>query len=276
METPVNEFKRALSSGRPQIGFWLASGDACTAEISAGAGFHWLLIDGEHGPQELRTVLGQLQAISAYPACHAVVRVPVGDPTVIKQYLDLGAANVLVPMVDTAEQAAAAVRAAMYPPDGIRGVGATRASRWGRYHDYIVEANKQVCMLVQAETATAIVNVEEISRVAGIDGVFIGLADLAASMGFPGQSLHPAVQEAAQKAVRKVVAVGKAVGVLTPVEEVALQYLELGARFVAVGIDTHLLATGTSALARRFLVRLDADRDGAEVGVHAGGRSGAG
>jgi 4-hydroxy-2-oxoheptanedioate aldolase len=266
MKTPVNGFKLALASGRPQIGFWLAMGDVCSAEISAGAGFQWLVIDGEHGPHDLRSILAQLQAISAYPECHAVVRVPVGDPTTIKQYLDLGAMNVLVPMVDSPEQAAAAVCACRYPPDGIRGVGLTRASRWGRYPHHFTEANDQICVLVQAETPTALENVEEISRVDGIDGVFIGIADLAAAMGYPGQSLHPTVQEAALDAMRRVRAAGKPVGVLTPVEEMAHRYLDSGAVFVSVGIDAHLLATGAANLASRF--RIHYSKDGAPSGAH--------
>ncbi|QHE73810.1 MULTISPECIES: 4-hydroxy-2-oxovalerate aldolase [Rhodococcus] len=252
MQSPINSFKKALAAGRTQIGFWLALGDAYSAEVCAGAGFDWLLIDGEHAPQDLRSVLAQLQVIGAYRGCHAAVRVPSADTTVIKQYLDLGAQSLLVPMVDTADEAAAVVRACRYPPGGIRGVGGARASRWGRYPRYLHEADEQVCVVVQAETALALSNLEAIAEVDGIDGVFIGTADLAASLGFPGNPAHPEVQDAILDALQRVRAAGKAPGVLTPVEDLAQKYLAHGAVFVAVGIDTHLLAKQTSALAARF------------------------
>ena len=252
MHTPLNPFKQALGAGRTQIGFWLALGDAYSADISAGAGFDWLLIDAEHAPQDLRSVLAQLQVIHAYPGCHAAVRVPSADTNVIKQYLDLGAQTLLVPMVDTADEAAAVVRACRYPPRGIRGVGGARASRWGRYPQYVQEADEQVCVVVQAETAAALSNLEAIAEVDGIDGVFIGTADLAASLGFPGNPAHPEVQRAIVDALHRIRVAGKPPGVVTPVEDLAHKYLAHGAVFLAVGIDTHLLAKQTRALAARF------------------------
>ena len=155
MQTPLNPFKQALRDRRPQIGFWLGLASHYSTEICAGAGFDWLLIDGEHSPNDLRTILQQAQAIAAYPATHAIARVPVGHGNIgtalIKQYLDLGIQTILVPMVDTAEQAQALVRAMRYPPGGIRGMGGARASRWGRIANYAKEANDHVCLLVQAE-----------------------------------------------------------------------------------------------------------------------------
>lgn len=250
--TPVNPFKQALRLGLPQIGFWLGLANAYSAEICAGAGFDWLLIDCEHGPQSLPLVLAQLQAIDAAAGAHAVVRVPSDDPVALKQYLDLGARSVLVPMVDTAAQAEAVVRACRYPPLGVRGIGGARASRWGRHPNYLHEAADQTCVLVQAETRLALDNLAEISAVDGIDGVFVGPADLAASMGHPGDAGHPEVREAVSEAFRVILAAGRPPGVLTTAESLAHEYRCAGAVFVAVGVDTHLLARQTEALAARF------------------------
>ncbi|MGQ0483433.1 MAG: aldolase/citrate lyase family protein [Pseudonocardia sp.] len=250
--TPVNPFKQALRRGRPQIGFWLGLASAYSAEICAGAGFDWLLIDCEHGPQSLPLVLAQLQAIDAAGGAHAVVRVPSDDPVALKQYLDLGARSVLVPMVDTAAQAEAVVRACRYPPLGVRGIGGARASRWGRHPNYPHEAAEQTCVLVQAETRLALRNLAEISAVDGVDGVFIGPADLAASMGHLGDAGHPEVRAAVSEAFQVIMAAGKPPGVLATAESLAHEYRRAGAVFVAVGVDTHLLARQTEALAARF------------------------
>jgi 4-hydroxy-2-oxoheptanedioate aldolase len=256
MQTPTNPFKQALADKRTQIGLWLGLADGYCAEICAGAGFDWLLIDGEHSPNGLRSVLQQAQAIAAYPGANAIARVPVGHGDVgtalIKQYLDLGLQTILVPMVDTPEQAKAIVRAMRYPPHGIRGMGGARASRWGRYPGYAKEANAQVCLLVQAETREALANLDAIAAVDGIDGVFIGPADLSASLGHVGNPNHPEVQAAIEDAIARINRAGKAAGILTPDEAQARKYLELGALFVAVGLDTNLLARSTSALAARF------------------------
>lgn len=252
MRTPTNPFKQALKEQRVQIGFWLALGEVSSTEICAGAGFDWLLIDGEHTPNDLRSILAQLQVIAGYPATHAVARVPSDDAIIIKQYLDLGVQTLLVPMVDSAEQAAAVVRACRYPPEGQRGVGGARAARWGRYPAYLREANAEVCVLVQVETRAALSDLDRICAVDGVDGVFIGPADLAASMGFPGQPGHAEVQAATLDAFGRIRAAGKAAGILTRDETLARQYLDQGAVFVAVGLDAHLLAAQTSALAARF------------------------
>ncbi len=256
MQTPVNPFKQALRDKRAQIGLWLGLADAYSAEICAGAGFDWLLIDGEHSPNDLRSILQQAQAIAAYPGAHAIARVPVGHghagTTLIKQYLDLGVQTLLVPMVDTPEQARAIVRAMRYPPGGIRGMGGARASGWGRYPAYPKEANEQVCLLLQAETREALDNLDAIAAIEGVDGIFVGPADLSASLGHLGNSGHAEVQAAIADAIARINRAGKAAGILSPDETLARQYLDLGAIFVAVGLDTNLLARATGDLAARF------------------------
>lgn len=253
MKTPQNRFKQALISGERQIGLWVALADAYSAEICAGAGFDWLLLDGEHSPLDLRTMLAQLQAVAPYPS-HPVLRLPIGDSTLIKQALDIGAQSLLIPMVETAEQAEFLVRATRYPPHGFRGVGAgiARAARWGRVTDYLERANDETCLLLQVETATGLENLEAIASVEGVDGVFLGAADLSASLGYLGQPRHPTVVAALEKASKLIRAKGKALGALSSDEAVVRAFLDLGATFVAVGVDTSVLAKATQALAQRF------------------------
>jgi len=251
MQTPVNTFKRALQQQQAQIGLWVSMANSFSTEICAGAGFDWLLIDGEHSPNDLRSIMLQLQTIAAYPS-HAVARIPVGDTALIKQYLDLGVGTLLVPMVDTPEQARALVQACRYPPEGIRGMAGTRASRWGRYPNYAKEANAQICLLVQAETRLALTNLDAIVATEGVDGVFIGPADLSASMGHVGNPGHAEVQAAIEDAIRRVSRAGKAAGILTADTALARHYLDLGATFVAVGLDTQILVRGTAALVAQF------------------------
>jgi 4-hydroxy-2-oxoheptanedioate aldolase len=256
MQTPINPFKQALKEKRAQIGLWVGLADHYTTEICAGAGFDWLLLDGEHAPNDLRTLLQQAQVVAGYPGTHAIARVPVGHgnigTTLVKQYLDLGIQTLLVPMVDTPQQATEIVRALRYPPLGIRGVGGARASRWGRIANYPKEANAQTCLLVQAESRTAIDNLEAIAAIDGVDGIFIGPADLSAAMGHVGELTHPDVQATIDKAIGRIVATGKAAGILTADEALARKYLSLGATFVAVGLDNNLLMKATSALAEKF------------------------
>ncbi len=252
MQTPANTFKRALQNRQAQIGFWLNLANPYSTEICAGAGFDWLLIDGEHSPNDLRSILAQLHVIAGYPGSHPVARIPVGDTALIKQYLDLGIQSLLVPMVDTPEQAQALVQACRYPPDGIRGVAGSRAARWGRYPNYASEANAQVCLLVQAETRLALSNLDAIVATEGVDGVFIGPADLSASMGHLGNPGHAEVQAAIGDAIGRITRAGKAAGILTADTALAHQYLALGATFVAVGLDTQILVRGTSALLAQF------------------------
>lgn len=256
MQTPTNLFKQALKDKRPQIGLWMGLANAYTAEICALAGFDWLVIDGEHAPNDLGSIQAQLQTLAAYPTSHPVARVPLGETALIKQYLDLGAQNILVPMVDTAEQAAQLVQAMRYPQDdgqgGVRGMAGARASRWGHYPDYFKRANDEVCLIVQVESREALNNLDAIAATPGVDGVFIGPADLSASMGHVGNAAHPEVQATIADAIARILKAGKAPGILTPDEKLAQQYLALGAVFVAVGLDTQILMRQTSALAARF------------------------
>ncbi|MVW79187.1 aldolase/citrate lyase family protein [Bordetella sp. 02P26C-1] len=260
MKTPHNAFKAALAAKQAQIGLWLGLGSPYTAEICAGAGFDWLLIDGEHGPNDTQTLLSQLQSIAAYPHTHPIARIPMGHGEIgemlIKQYLDLGAQTLLVPMVDTPEQAARIVSAARYPQNdgkgGIRGMAGARASMWGRRTDYYQEANNQLCLLLQVETRQGLANLDAIAATEGVDGIFIGPADLSASMGHVGNSSHPEVQAAIEDAIARILKAGKAPGILTSNETLARKYLELGCTFVAVGLDTGILVQGTSALAARY------------------------
>ena len=253
MPVPTNPFKQALKEGRPQIGLWQSMASAYSAEICAGAGFDWLLLDGEHAPNDVPTMLAQLQAVESYPT-HAIARPPIGDVVLIKLYLDLGFQTLLIPLVDTAEQAAQMVRAMRYPPGGIRGVGAgsARVARWGRVENYFRDADDQMCLLVQAETKTAMENLEAIAAVDGVDGIFIGPADLSASLGHRGNAAHPEVQAVIEDGIKRIAAAGKAPGILTSNEEWARRYMDLGATFVAVGTDVGILAKQTLALARRF------------------------
>lgn len=263
MSTPRlhNPFKQALAEGKPQIGLWLGLADSYAAEIMGGVGYDWLLIDNEHVPNDVRSTLTQLQAIGsavhAVPGSvdtHPVVRLPVADPVLVKQYLDIGAQTLLLPMIDTAEQAQDAVRAMRYPPEGIRGMGSgiSRSSRWHRFSNYIQEANEQVCLLVQVESVDAITNLDAIAATPGVDGVFIGPSDLSASMGFAGQVDHPEVCAVIDDAIARILKAGKAVGILCANEQRAKHYLSLGAQFVAVGVDTSLLNSAAKGLLAKF------------------------
>ena len=262
MLTPTNPFKQALRERRPQIGLWMGLASDYTAEICALAGFDWLVIDGEHAPNDLNRILAQLKTLAAYPGSHAVARVPVGDTALIKQYLDLGAQTILVPMVETAEQAAQLVQAMRYPQDdgqgGVRGMAGARASRWGHYADYYQRANQEVCLLVQVESQAALNNLDAIANTPGVDGVFIGPADLSASMGHVGNPGHPEVQAAIEGAIARILKAGKAPGILSADRALAERYLCLGAVFVAVGLDTQILVRQTSELAAHFKASVQA------------------
>jgi 4-hydroxy-2-oxoheptanedioate aldolase len=253
MKIPQNHFRDALRAGRPQIGCWVGFADANVAEALAGCGFDWLLLDGEHAPNDPRTVLDQLRALAPYPV-QPIVRAVQADVALVKQYLDVGAQTLLIPMVDTPEQAALIVQAMRYPPEGIRGMGAAlaRASRWNQVDDYLNQANGQMCLLVQAETVLAVQNLKAIAETEGVDGVFFGPADLSASMGYRGQPGHPEVQKVILEGIATVRAAGKAAGILAVDPALAQAYLDAGALFVAVGVDTTLLVKAASELARRF------------------------
>lgn len=248
-----NGFKHKLLAGEVQIGLWLALADPYSAELCAGAGLDWLLLDGEHSPVDLRTMLAQLQAVAPYPA-HPILRPPVGDPVLIKQMLDIGAQTLLIPMIESAEQAAAMVQATRYPPLGIRGVGAgiARASRWGRIADYAETATAETCLLLQVENVAGLESLDAITLTEGVDGVFLGAADLSAAMGHLGDPGHPEVRAAIFAAIRRIRALGKAPGILSTNEAEARAYIDAGCLFAAVGVDTLLLQQATEALTRRF------------------------
>ncbi|MFI6994312.1 HpcH/HpaI aldolase/citrate lyase family protein [Nonomuraea wenchangensis] len=248
-------FRDALAAARrPLIGMWVCSGSPLVAEICAGSGLDWLLIDAEHSPNGPESLLAQLQAVHGYPVT-PLVRPPAGDPVVIKQYLDLGVQNLLIPMVDTAEQAAAMVRAVEYPPHGIRGVGSAlaRASRWNRVPDYLRTARTTLSLHVQIESAEAVENVEAIAATPGVDGVFVGPADLAASLGVLGEQDHPEVVAAVEHCLRAAKAAGVKVGLNAFAPALARRYLAVGADFVLVGADVQLLARGSERLAAEFI-----------------------
>ena len=252
MELPPNPFKRALEGKRAQIGLWSSLSSNYSVEVIAGAGFDWILLDLEHSPNDLESLLAQLQAAAPYPT-HAVVRVPWNDMVAMKRILDVGAQSLLVPYVSTAEEARAAVAHTRYPPKGVRGVaGTTRATRFGRIKDYARRAHEEMCVLVQVETEAALDNIESICALDGVDGVFIGPADLHASMGYTGEIANPKVKPVIDDAIRRIRKAGKAPGILTPSEEDARRWLDCGALFVAVGADVGILARGAEALAAKF------------------------
>ena len=253
MKQPKNAFKAALARREAQIGLWLSLADGYVAEMVATAGFDWLLIDAEHGPNDLRSVLAQLQAVASYPVS-PVVRVVEGDRALIKQYLDIGAQSLLVPMVNDAQQAAEVVAATRYAPAGTRGLGGamSRVTRWSRIEDYATQAHDEICVTVQAESKGAMANLAEIAAVDGIDGVFFGPADLSASMGYLGQPAHPEVLKAIDAGIATVLAAGKAPGIIDTDPVVSERYLKAGALFVAVGVEADLLIRAATDLARRF------------------------
>ncbi|WP_153003845.1 4-hydroxy-2-oxoheptanedioate aldolase [Aureimonas ureilytica] len=249
---PRNAFKAGLREGRSQIGLWSAIPDAFVTEALAGSGFDWILLDTEHSPGDVLTVLPQLQALAPYPVS-PVVRPAMNDPVLIKRFLDIGAQTLLIPYVQSAAEARAAVGAMRYPPSGIRGVSAlTRATRFGRVADYAKTVESELCLLVQVETGEALDRLEEIAAVEGVDGVFIGPADLAASLGHVGQPGHPEVVAAVEGAIARIRASGKPAGILTPDKSFAKRCIALGTSFTAVGVDLGILARQTEALAAEF------------------------
>lgn len=257
--TPDAGFSAALSAAdRPLAGMWVCTGSPLVAELCAGSGLDWILIDAEHSPNGLESLLAQLQAVHGYPVI-PVLRPPVLDPVLIKQYLDLGAQTLLIPMVDTAELAELAVRSTLYPPQGIRGVGSAlaRASRWNRTDGYLHTAGDTVSVIVQIESSAAVANIDEIVAVPGIAGIFLGPSDLAASMGLIGQQDHPDVVEAVEHCIAVARAHGVPAGVNAFAEPLARRYLSAGASFVLVGADVALLARGSEALAERFTAPRD-------------------
>jgi 4-hydroxy-2-oxoheptanedioate aldolase len=253
MDLPRNTFKQAIRAGRQQVGLWVSLASAYSAEIVAGSGFDWLLLDGEHSPNDPPRILEQLHAASAYSDVHCVVRPAWNDKVLVKRYLDVGTQSFLIPYVQSADEARSAVEAVRYPPRGVRGVaGTTRASRFGRVADYARLAENEICMLVQIETRAGLDHLEAIARTDGIDGVFIGPADLAAGLGHLGEIGHAEVQSAIRDAIARIRACGKPAGILATDEASARRYMEWGTTFTAVGLDAMILARETEKLAKLY------------------------
>lgn len=252
MDMPRNAFKHAIREGRQQIGLWCTLPGSFTTEALATCGYDWLLIDTEHSPGDPLTVLPQLQAAAPYPVS-TVVRPASNDVVLIKRILDFGAQTLLIPYVQNAEEARAAVNALRYPPAGIRGVaGITRATRYGRIPNYAAQAEEELCLLVQAETQAALAEIEAIAAVDGIDGIFIGPADLSASMGLAGQTGHPDVVAAVEDAIVRIRKAGKPAGILTADKAFARRCIELGTLFTAVDVDSNILIRNAEEVARAF------------------------
>jgi 4-hydroxy-2-oxoheptanedioate aldolase len=249
---PINRFKQGLRANQPQIGLWASLSSHYATEVIAGAGFDWILIDTEHSPNDPPMVHMQLQAMMESQTT-PIVRVPWNDLVTLKRILDIGAQTVLIPFVQNAEEAARAVAACRYPPQGIRGVATTvRANRFGRIKNYHQNANEQICVLVQVETRSALKELDAIAATPGIDGVFIGPQDLAADFGHLTNPSHPEVQAAIADAVNRIRAAGKAAGIVMASEVDARKWLDAGCMFVAVGSDMGLLARGSEALLAKF------------------------
>ena len=252
MDLPRNEFKRQLA--RPGVTYGLFSGlvDPAAAEVISGAGFDWMLIDGEHAPHDLRSILTQLQAAAAHDT-PVLVRAETGDTVLIKRLLDLSVLMLLIPMVESADQAAQIVAAARYPPAGVRGVATAvnRAARWGMIDDYLSRADGEICVVCQIESVAGTEAIESIGAVDGVDALFVGPSDLAASMGLIGRPGHPDVVAAVDDAITRIVDAGLPAGVFATNPELAARWTALGATFVAVGADIALLAKAATDLADR-------------------------
>jgi len=247
-----NRFRQDLIAGQTLIGCWCSLGSPITAEVLGLAGFDWLLLDGEHAPNDVLSFIPQLMALKT-SASAPVVRPSSNDRVEIKRLLDAGFHNLLIPFVETAGQARAAVAATRYPPQGVRGVSVSqRGNDYGTVKDYFKVANDNVATLVQIESPLGVANAREIAAVDGVDGLFVGPSDLAAGYGHLGESGHPEVQAAIAEVFRVAQAAGKPVGILSPVDADARRYLELGASFIAVGSDLGVLRMATQALADRF------------------------
>ncbi len=256
MDLPKNAFKAAIQAGTPQIGLWCSIPDPSLAEMLANCGYDWLMFDTEHSPMDPLSVLPMLQATAAYGAS-ALVRPTELDTAQIKKFLDCGAQSILIPYVQTAEEAALAVAAVTYPPDGIRGVaGVTRATRWGAVKDYAKRAREEICVMVQIETKAGLDRLEEIAAVPGLDAIFVGPSDLAASLGYPGQNTHPVVREACADAIRRIRAAGLPAGFLSPDNGLLEEMVAAGSVFTAVDLDVTILRRGAMARAAEWKGRV--------------------
>lgn len=252
MELSANHFKSKLAAGDLQIGLWSNLASATSAEVIAPSGFDWVLLDMEHGPNELASVIAQARVLAA-SSSSVLVRPPWNDFVLIKRLLDAGMQSLLIPFVQNVEEATAAVRAVRYPPDGIRGIGGTtRATSYGRVRDYTGKANSVVCLLVQVESGEALEKLEDIASVEGINGVFVGPADLAASLGHLGDMGAEPVQAAIKSTAARLKKIGVPAGIVSGDPAQARQYIEWGYSFVGVGTDSRLLASSADALRADF------------------------
>jgi len=253
MPAPTNSFKNRILAGETLFGCWLSLAEGAPAEIMGTAGFDWLVIDGEHAPNDIRSIRNQLIALNNSPS-DVIVRVPVGETWIIKQVLDVGAQTVIVPMVEAAEQARELVRACTYPPTGTRGVGAasTRASKFSAVSDYVKTADEQISLIVQVESRAGMAALDDILAVEGIDSIFIGPADLASDMGHAGDASVPEVHQAILDALGRINAAGKVPGIMS-LGTLTQAYIDAGARFVAVGIDVLMLAKTARATAAQWI-----------------------
>ena len=252
MELPVNRFKHAIKAGQTQLGLWSHLCSNISIEVLAGCGYDWLLLDMEHSPNELPTILAQLQAMNGSTAT-PIVRPYWNDMVAIKRLLDVGAQTLLIPYVQTEEEALNAVSYTRYPPQGVRGyAGSPRATGYARIADYAQRCSEEICLLVQVETQEGIDNLEKIANVDGVDGVFIGPGDLSAALGHLGNPGHPEVQSVIEQAINRINACGKAAGILTADEKLARHYIDLDCSFVAIGADQNLLRVSAEALVKRM------------------------
>ncbi|SMP30856.1 HpcH/HpaI aldolase family protein [Shimia sagamensis] len=243
-----NPFLTAIREGKPQIGLWVSLGDPLTTEVVAGAGYDWLLLDMEHGAGELSDVQAQMQVIKGYDST-AIVRPDWNDPVKVKRLMDMGAPGLLFPMVQNAEEAAAAVAATRYPPKGMRGYGGTtRATGFGRDKSYTSTVDDQTAVLVQVESLQALDNVEAIATTDGVDGVFFGPADIAADMGYLGQAMHDDVWAKILPAAMRLISKKIPVGTLVRDVDFARRLLGAGFTLVACGSDAGLLARAADTL----------------------------
>lgn len=258
MPAPVNLLKQAIARQEPKIGLWVAMATPVAAEICAGSGFDWILIDGEHGPNDIPLLASQLQAAAAQRA-EVVVRLPIAETWLVKQALDIGAQTLLIPMIETAEQARAMVKACRYPPQGVRGIGSSlaRASNYSRVKDYLATANDQICLILQIESRAALANLDALATTEGVDALFVGPADLAADMGHLGQAGHPEVVAAVEAAIARCRQLGKPIGIMITDLALARHYQTLGACLIAIGADVTLLVQAADRLLADYRDGLD-------------------
>lgn len=256
MKAPINPLKKALKEGETQFGCWIGIPDTFVGEMIGHAGYDWVLVDGEHGPNDRRSIFAQLQTLAGTDT-HPVVRLPNADASLIKQTLDAGAQSLLIPMVESADQARDLVRAVTYPPKGIRGVAypITRASRFSMMDEYGETADDQICLIVQVENRAGLAALDDILQVDGVDGVFIGPADLAADMGYLTDPGNPKVYDTIMEALGRISASGKAAGIISMDDTFIQASLDAGARFVAVCADVVVLGEGVRSTAAKWMAR---------------------